>query len=155
MCTGFNPFVLLGLRVLFIFFLSESVTFSVCLCRVKKSRAQRTLLVTTSSLFTCRGHGGGVPRGREAEVQCGADVQPGGSQPEARNGSSPSSQSGLWAGGETAPQIQGTGQWVWALGKLGLCKAGQIWRRGFHRRLLLPGGGVCVDFSKTGCQLMG
>lgn len=37
-----------------------------------------------------------------------ADVQPGGSQPEVRNGSSPSSQSGLWAGGEAAPHIQGT-----------------------------------------------
>jgi len=53
----------------------------------------------------------------DGRQKCPADVQPGGSQPEARNISSPSSQSGLWAGGETAPQAQGTGQrvrfWLW------------------------------------------
>lgn len=37
-----------------------------------------------------------------------ADVQRRGSQPEVRNSSSPSSQSGLRAGGEAAPHIQGT-----------------------------------------------
>lgn len=117
-------------------FLSESVPFSVCLCFVTKSRAQRTLLVTKLSLFTCQGDCGGAPWGVQAEAQCRCAA--GGSQPEARNGSSPSSLPGLRAGAGSTTQ-QGTGQWIWAAGKpeVCLCRAGWTCTRGFLRHLRL------------------
>lgn len=84
----------------------------------------RPLLVTKLSLFTCQGDCDRVPRGWGAEVQCQCAAR--GSQPEVKSSSSLSSQSGLWAEGEAAPQIKGTGQLGFACGEApGLCRAGR------------------------------